>query len=165
MLGLLRKSSLITVLALTIALGTGCSKQQKGDDLVSPDSISADENAMGDSDSGRAMGLETVFFDYDSFVLSGSTKVALDKNVGVLKSNSNIKIQIEGHCDQRGGVEYNVALGEKRANAVKRYFEDRGVAAKRLTTISYGKERLMDPRETEEAYSKNRRANFVITEK
>lgn len=124
-----------------------------------------DENILGDSDSGKAFGLQTVYFDYDSFLLTESSKAVLASNANIMKEKKSVKIQIEGHCDSRGGIQYNIALGEKRANAVKKYLEDMGVTGDRVTTISYGKERLMDSRETEDAYAKNRRANFVITSK
>ena len=115
------------------------------------------------SDAGNAMGLQTVHYAYDSSLLSAEAKSTLKANAAILKSNPSVHVQIEGHCDQRGGIQYNIALGEKRANAAKHYLEDQGVADARITTISYGKEHLLDPAETEEAYAKNRRANFVIT--
>lgn len=124
-----------------------------------------DETTLGDSDSGRANGLQTVNFEFDSFVLDEGAKDTIKANAQVLKDKKNLKVQIEGHCDQRGGIQYNIALGEKRANAVKKYLEDMGVTGDRLTTISYGKERPVDAAETEAAYAKNRRANFVITAK
>ena len=80
----------------------------------------------------------------------------------MLKENPDIKLTIEGHCDERGTIEYNLALGERRANAVKNYLINYGINPKRLSTISYGKERPLDPRSNEEAWAKNRRAAFVI---
>src|SRR5579885_3147970 len=115
------------------------------------------------SDAGNAMGLQTVHFAYDSSLLTADAKSTLKANAAILKSNPSVHIQIEGHCDQRGGIQYNIALGEKRANSAKHYLQDLGISDARITTISYGKERLLDPAETEEAYAKNRRANFVIT--
>lgn len=156
---------LVLALVASIAVSvSGCSgKQTKTDESVSSAAPSADENVMGDSDSGKAMGLQTVHFPYDSFVLDGEAKRVLANNVKVLKDKGSVKIQIEGHCDQRGGIQYNIALGEKRANAVKKYMQDQGVAGDRITTISYGKERPVDNGTSEEAMAKNRRANFVIT--
>lgn len=115
------------------------------------------------SDAGNAMGLHTVHYTYDSSLLTADAKNTLKSNAAILKSNPSVHVQIEGHCDQRGGIQYNIALGERRANSAKHYLEDLGIAEARITTISYGKERLLDPAETEEAYAKNRRANFVIT--
>ena len=122
-----------------------------------------DENMMGDSDSGQAMGLQTVHFDYDSYSLTNEAKSILDGNVKILQDKTNLRIQIEGHCDERGGIQYNLALGEKRANAVRKFLMDRGISGDRTSTISYGKERPLDAGHTEEAWTKNRRANAVIT--
>jgi len=150
-------AALMLVLALT---GSGCSKKQKADEGTD---VAADANLLGDSDSGKAGGLQTINFPYDSFTLTSEAKAKLKANADMLKDKVTVKVQIEGHCDQRGGIQYNIALGEKRANAVKSYMEELGVAADRITTISYGKERVLDARESEDAYAKNRRANFVIT--
>jgi peptidoglycan-associated lipoprotein len=111
------------------------------------------------------MGLQTVHFPYDSSNLDSEAKNVLRSNAEILKTNSNVKIQIEGHCDARGGIQYNLALGERRAKSVKDYLVDAGVSGNRISTISYGKERLLDPGTSEEANAKNRRANFVITSK
>ena len=117
----------------------------------------------GDSDTGKAMGLQTIHFPYDSFLLDGEEKELLKANADILKSKTELKIQIEGHCDQRGGIQYNLALGEKRANSTKAFLTDLGIPSNRITVISFGKEKLIDPGTSEEAYARNRRANFVIT--
>src|SRR5438046_4798451 len=109
------------------------------------------------------MGHQTIHFAYDSSKLEGDALATAKANVDILKDKSGIKVQIEGHCDQRGGIQYNIALGEKRANGVKKYLEDLGIKSDRLSTVSYGKERPLEPAETDAAYSKNRRGNFVIT--
>ena len=80
-----------------------------------------------------------------------------------LNQNSSVRSQIEGHCDERGTNEYNLALGERRANAAKQYLTTAGVSAGRLSTISYGEERPLDPGRNEAAWARNRRAHFVIT--
>jgi len=129
------------------------------------DMNSGDDNSMGDSDSGRAMGLKTVYFPYDSFDIVGENEAAIEQNVEILTKNATAKIQIEGHCDQRGGIQYNLALGEKRANAIKSALTSRGVESSRVSTISYGKERPVDPSTTDDAYARNRRGNFVVTAK
>jgi len=166
---------LLAALLLPMFLVAGCAAPSKK--KVEEENVNAgggdgkteypvgDENLLGDSDSGKAFGLQTVYFDFDSFLLTESSKAALAANANVLKEKKAVKIQVEGHCDARGGIQYNIALGEKRANAVKKYLEDMGIGADRITTISYGKERLLDSRDTEEAHAKNRRANFVITSK
>jgi peptidoglycan-associated lipoprotein len=162
---LIRRLALVmTVFSLVAA--TGCSKKQKDDENTAVnDAMAGDTNPMGDSDSGKAMGLQTVHFPYDSFTLDGGAKGTLSSNAEILKANAGLKVQIEGHCDQRGGIQYNIALGEKRANSAKKFLEDAGIAGDRITTISYGKERPLDAGNTEEAHSKNRRANFAVTSK
>lgn len=155
----------IAAALITLVAGSGCAKKTKEDESSVPNAASADENKMGDSDSGNAMGLQTVHFPYDSSTLDSDGKKTVKANAGIMKDHSGLKIQIEGHCDQRGGIQYNIALGEKRANAVKKFLEDEGINGDRITTISFGKEKPVDPAETEAAYAKNRRANFVITAK
>jgi peptidoglycan-associated lipoprotein len=118
---------------------------------------------MGDSDSGKAMGLQTVHFGYDAYLLDEEAKSTLKANAQILKDKPSAKIQVEGHCDQRGGIQYNIALGEKRANAVKKFLVDQGIKADRVSTISMGKEKPIDPGSTEDAHAKNRRGNFVVT--
>src|SRR5436305_12900269 len=107
----------------------GCSgKKPKPEEGGVPSAIAADQNLSGDSDSGKAMGLQTVHFPYDSFALDSSAKDTAKANADILKAHASVKIQIEGHCDQRGGIQYNIALGEKRANAVKNFMVDQGVS-------------------------------------
>ena len=117
------------------------------------------------ADSGNAMGLQTIHFPYDSFEISGENKDILKANVKILKDNPNVNIQIEGHCDERGGSQYNLALGEKRANAVKSQVVAGGVGGSRVTIISMGKEHPIVQGSGEDVWAKNRRANFVITSK
>lgn len=109
--------------------------------------------------------LMTVYFDFDKYNIRGDQRGALDNNVQVLKKFPNTVIKIEGHCDERGTVEYNLALGDKRANAVKEYLVTAGINADRIETISYGKERPVDPGHTEAAWAKNRRAEFRVISK
>jgi peptidoglycan-associated lipoprotein len=102
-----------------------------------------------------------VFFAYDSSKLDDYSQNALKKQAENIKSHPDAKFVIEGHCDERGTVEYNLALGERRASAVKKYLESLGVSGSSLSTISYGKERPAMLGSTEEAYAKNRRAEVV----
>jgi peptidoglycan-associated lipoprotein len=119
----------------------------------------------GDSDSNKAGGLKTVYFDFDSSTIEGDTKAALTNNADYLKANANVDVQIEGHCDERGGRQYNLALGERRAKAVRDYLVAVGIESKRLSTISYGSERPKAEGSDESSWSQNRRANFVVTAK
>jgi len=105
-------------------------------------------------------GMQTVFFALDSWSLDDGARAALDANARVLRDNPSLAVTVEGHCDERGTVEYNQALGEKRAEAVKQYFADAGIAMSRMVTVSYGKERPSDEGHDEAAWSRNRRAEF-----
>ena len=109
--------------------------------------------------------LEDVHFNFDSAALEDEARRVLDGHAEVLKQYPSMTVLIEGHCDERGTVEYNLALGERRANAVLNYLVSLGVPQGRLKTISYGKEFPKDPRHNEEAWAANRRAHFRITAK
>ncbi len=151
----------VLLLVATIA-SSACSKKTVQEESQLPTAANADET-VGDSDSGKAFGLQSVNFSYDAYTLTEQAKGILKSNAAILKDKSSLKIQVEGHCDQRGGREYNIALGEKRANSVKKFLVSQGVAADRIAVISFGKEKPADPSESEEAYARNRRANFAIT--
>jgi peptidoglycan-associated lipoprotein len=109
--------------------------------------------------------LKPVFFDYDQSEIAGEAQKALDANADVLKRNPSWVVTIEGHCDERGTAEYNLALGERRANAARAYLVSLGIPADRLRTVSYGKEFPFDPGHDEAAWARNRRAHFVVTQK
>jgi len=102
------------------------------------------------------------FFDYDSYALGAEAKAALDKAAKILRDNPDVGLTIEGHCDERGTVEYNQALGEKRANAARDYLTNAGVPAARLQTVSYGKERPFAEGHDESAWAQNRRAHLAL---
>ena len=105
---------------------------------------------------------EDVHFAFDSFLLDAEAERILGEKAAWLQDNADASVQIEGHCDERGTSAYNLALGERRANAVQQYLTVLGVAADRLSTISYGEEAPLDPGHDEAAWSRNRRAHFVI---
>jgi peptidoglycan-associated lipoprotein len=105
---------------------------------------------------------KTVYFDFDKFNLRSDAKAALDHNFGLLTKYQDVIVKIEGHCDERGTVEYNLSLGEKRARAAMDYLVGLGIKTNRVSVISYGKERPVDPRHNEEAWAKNRRDEFRI---
>jgi peptidoglycan-associated lipoprotein len=106
--------------------------------------------------------LATVYFEFDDFSLSDQAKAVLAQNAAWLMNNSQRDVIIEGHCDERGTDEYNVALGERRANSAKRYLISLGVNAAQLSTISFGEERPAVQGHTEAEWAKNRRAEFVL---
>ena len=109
--------------------------------------------------------LERVFFDFDSYTLSPVAREALAKNAEILRRESGVKLLIEGHCDELGSDDYNLALGEKRARAALNYLQSMGVASSRLSIISYGKEKPADPGHDDAARAKNRRDEFIVTSK
>jgi len=105
---------------------------------------------------------QDVNFAFDSAVLDATAQAILKDKAGWLKSNSDAATTIEGHCDERGTVAYNIALGERRAEAAKAFLANMGVPAAKMTTISFGKEKPLDPGHNEQAWAKNRRAHFVL---
>jgi peptidoglycan-associated lipoprotein len=109
--------------------------------------------------------LKPVFFDYDSSDISADGQKILDGNADVLKKNTGWVITIEGHCDERGTAEYNLALGERRAVSARTYLVSLGILADRIRTVSYGKEFPFDPGHDEAAWARNRRDHFVVTQK
>lgn len=108
-------------------------------------------------------GSDRVFFDYDSAELSDEGRVILGRQADWMKFNSDATFLVEGHCDERGTRDYNLALGERRATAVKNYLVALGVDSDRINTVSYGKERPIDPRSTAEAWAKNRRGVTTVS--
>lgn len=105
---------------------------------------------------------EDIHFDFDKAVILPEARQVLMEKAAWLKENSDVKVMIEGHCDERGTVEYNIALGMRRAQSAKACMIDLGIAASRMSTISYGEECPVDPGHNEEAWAKNRRAHFAI---
>lgn len=105
---------------------------------------------------------QPAFFDYDSYSLRDDARQALDADARLLRDNAELTVTVEGHCDERGTVEYNQALGEKRAQAARDYLVAAGINANRLRVVSYGKERPFDPGHDEAAWAKNRRAHFAL---
>ena len=116
-------------------------------------------------DLNRDSPMRVAYYDYDSAELSAEARAALDANAAVLKKYPSWTVTIEGHCDERGTAEYNLALGERRAVAAQSYLVALGIPASRVKTVSYGKEFPFDPGHDEAAWAKNRRAHFVITGK
>jgi peptidoglycan-associated lipoprotein len=111
------------------------------------------------------MPLKPVFYELDSSDLSSAAQQALNENAALLKRYTSWTVTIEGHCDERGTPEYNLALGERRAITARAYLVSLGIPADRMRIVSYGKEFPFDPGHDETAFSKNRRAHFVITAK
>ena len=127
------------------------------------------EGASGADIAGGALGMEgessplaDIRFELDSAALTDEARSTLEKHALWLQGQRDVRVTIEGHCDERGTVEYNLALGEQRARAVREYLASLGVAGARLKVVSYGKERPLDPGSDEAAWARNRRAHFNI---
>ena len=153
------------VLAFSVSFVSCSDDQPKVEEQTNP-AAGSDVPATPPSDGGVAVSsTEPVFFAFDDYSLSASAQSTLNTLAEQLKANSVAVVQIEGHCDERGSIEYNLALGERRANSVKNYMTQMGVDGGRLTTISYGEEKPAADGHAEAAWSKNRRAEFVVTNK
>jgi len=109
--------------------------------------------------------LKDIHFDFDKYDIRSGDAEILKENAALLMKHPTLKIQIEGHCDERGTSEYNLALGERRANSAKKYLVSLGMRADQISTISYGEEKPLDPGHNEEAWAKNRRDHFIILSK
>jgi peptidoglycan-associated lipoprotein len=130
---------------------------------VPPPADSVSSSSLDDLN--RNSPLKPAFFALDSSEIDPTAKSVLDGNAALLRQNATWVVTIEGHCDERGTAEYNLALGERRAGAALAYMVSLGIPASRLKTVSYGKEFPFDPAHDDSAWAKNRRAHFVITAK
>ena len=105
---------------------------------------------------------EDIYFEFDKSLLDSMSQDILSRKADWMRDNPDVVVSVEGHCDERGTNEYNLALGEKRAESAKSFLVDLGIEAYRLSTVSYGEERPVDTGHNEEAWAKNRRAHFII---
>jgi peptidoglycan-associated lipoprotein len=134
--------------------------------LVPPEPVRDDAISSASLDDlNKNSPLKPVYFELDSSDLTAANQKTLDEDAVLLKRYTSWTVTVEGHCDERGTAEYNLALGERRAIAARAYLISLGIAADRLRTVSYGKEFPFDPGHDESAFAKNRRAHFVITTK
>ena len=127
------------------------------------DSIAAAEAALRNAGAARMALTATIHFELDQSDLRAEDRAILDAKVPILQANPSVMITIQGHTDERGSDEYNLALGQRRAATVKRYLIDHGIAEARLQTITFGEERPVAQGNTEAAFAQNRRAEFEIT--
>lgn len=153
--------------------GDGTSVSRGGDGFGNGASMTARDGSGSFLNDGNANGVENgvlsgelsmVHFAYDSTELTDDWKQVLNGHAQWLQTNSKINVQIEGHCDERGTEEYNIALGQRRADAVRSYLIEQGVDGGRITTISYGRLRPMNFEDTEQSHALNRRAMFLVFE-
>ena len=164
---------LISILLLSLGL-IGCPKQTPPSMSYGPSTGAGesgmDESAIGEGEriqervqqGGEGGPLQDVFFSYDSFELSEEARQTLQANTDWLQNNTEVKVEIEGHCDERGTAEYNLALGAKRARAAQDYLITLGVPAERLSVISYGEELPQCTDSNESCWQRNRRGHFSV---
>jgi peptidoglycan-associated lipoprotein len=133
-----------------------------------PGSASGSRLAAAEAAAGMAVTEETasifedIRFDFDKSTIREDAKPILAKVAGYMKKNPGVKLQIEGHCDERGTAEYNMALGDRRADSARKYLVSLGIPGGALSIISFGEVKPLDPGHTEEAWARNRRAHFVL---
>ncbi len=145
----MRKAIIFMCLSVFILAYAGCAEKQ----------ITKSE---GTASTEVTTDLKDINFDFDKYNIRPGDGQILSGHAAFLLKNKEVKIVIEGNCDERGTAKYNLALGERRAKAAKKYLVNAGVASKRIKTISYGKERPLDPGHDEDAWAKNRRDHFVV---
>ena len=131
------------------------------EDLAKAEDISEKGSGMS-SDDTMMINLEDIYFEFDQSTLTSESQSILTQKARWLKENSDVKVVIEGHCDNRGTNEYNLALGDRRASSTKAFLVDLGISPSRMITISYGEERPLMKGQNEEAWAKNRRAHFEV---
>lgn len=166
----MRKASILLVGLLVLLLFSFCAKKPPVVEEPTPPVVTEPEEPVSPEVPKEEVikkeitqeDLQPIHFDFDRYALRPGDREILNRNAQVLKEYSTTKIRIEGNCDERGTVEYNLALGEKRARAAQDYLINLGIDASRISIISYGKERPKYPGHNEEVWAKNRRDDFVI---
>ena len=165
----------VVLVALALLTTTGCKKKMgaeqkpaekpKIEETTTPTNVDTTGNgakerqSQMDADKAR---IQTVYFDYDKSDIRADMRDKIKGNAEVLRKWSDWSVAVEGNCDERGTPEYNLALGERRANAAMKALAAEGIDSKRLNTVSYGEERPMDPGHTEASWAHNRRAEFKV---
>ncbi|MBA4390604.1 MAG: peptidoglycan-associated lipoprotein [Syntrophus sp. (in: bacteria)] len=162
---------ILLVALIAVALGgCGCFQQQmKGETeapkgaagVVAPEAKPVVPVVQGSSP-GSVVILKGINFDFDKYNIRKNDAAILNENAAWFAANAGKKVRVEGHCDERGTVEYNLALGQKRADSAKNFLVNLGIDGRSIDTVSYGKEKPLDPGHNEAAWAKNRRAQFVL---
>ena len=162
----------VVLMAFGMAIFTGCAENKTAvkDEAVQEqkaDVAKADQeqSAKVDAAAGADGNIRDINFDFDQSNIRPDAREILKANADILLKKGAAKITIEGYCDERGTAEYNMALGERRAQETKKYITNLGVKASKIKTISYGEERPLDTGNNEDAWAKNRRAHFVVNSK
>jgi peptidoglycan-associated lipoprotein len=173
----MNKMLLCLFLVLSMCFFIGCAKKQivKKSPITSPEqekveqqkpeevepALSDEEPSLRGKEYKKVPQLETIYFDYDDAALKPEARTSLSKNAKWLKENPSVEVIVEGHCDERGTTDYNMALGDRRAKSVRSYLMKLGVKGNHIATISYGEEKPVDLGHNENAWSKNRRAEIL----
>ncbi|MBU1319115.1 MAG: peptidoglycan-associated lipoprotein Pal [candidate division Zixibacteria bacterium] len=170
---LTRILTIFALLALSlVVLGASCNKEQPEPppappapeiDTTTPPPVEPPTPPPPEVKKVTEDQFKTAYFDFDKYNLRSDARTALEANAKLLKDNPKVTVMIEGHCDERGTVEYNLALGEKRARTAMDYLKSLGIPVGRMEIISYGKERPVATGHDEVSWQKNRRAKFTIT--
>lgn len=164
------KKHVVFFMSLLLVLGiavSGCAKKSStnGSSALKTEDIPLDESNINFAEAAGIPALaQDVYFDYNKSSVRDDARPVLEGIAGWMKENPGKHVMIEGHCDERGSREYNLALGEQRALSVRRYVSNLGIEPKKLHTISYGKEKPADTSHNESAWAKNRRAHFLISQ-
>jgi len=138
--------------------------EKKAAEAAAAAKAAEEEAAAKERAAKEAAGLKAIYFDFDKSFVRDDAKAIMKANAAWLKANPKAKIRIEGNCDERGTIEYNQALGQRRAASAKKYLTDLGVSGKRISLISYGKEKPVCKASTEDCWQQNRRAELVAAE-
>lgn len=180
--------NVLALVCLTLFVMAACAKKQVSVSPTTPSDVSVTEDVgitesdseLTDADEIRQKRLEElqaqatdavsaddifsekIYFEFDRSDLNSEARDILKKIAAALRSNPSYSVDISGHCDERGTIEYNLALGEKRARSAKKFLSALGLSGDRISSVSYGEERPIDPRSTEDAWAKNRRAEFTL---
>jgi peptidoglycan-associated lipoprotein len=149
-----------TILIAAVSFAGACATKKTETQPTTQTEFTDTQNTASTPTTTPVAGLETIYFDYDQSVIRDDQRATLGANAGAIKSRNLSRLTVEGHCDERGSDEYNLALGERRANAVKQYLVDSGVSAT-IDTVSYGESRPAVQGSDESAWRMNRRAEFV----
>jgi peptidoglycan-associated lipoprotein len=166
--GALRVGTLVLALGVGLVFA-GCASRKKTEPAPTPSVTHTEPTRPSDTSGGvpekpepvKVYDLSDIHFDFDKYDLRPGDRDVLTSHGKWLSDNGSVRVLIEGHCDERGTVEYNLALGEKRARTARDFLVNYGVPADRVEIISYGKERPLDPRHSEDAWASNRRCHFV----
>ena len=154
----------LAVLILALGFGfTNCSDNKKTEEAVQPATTEKPASPEALPTAGLEEASAPVYFAFDDYTLDSKAQGSLNKLADYLKKATSSAVQVEGHCDERGSIEYNLALGQRRAQSVKSYLSQLGVQDGRMSTISYGEEKPAVDGHTEAAWAKNRRAQFVLS--